>query len=479
MSSSDASTHGTARAESHGNARAEKHDNLRAGSHDTGNEILLDAPREKSVSIGFSLSLLIIAFIVRLAIGWSMSGSLDSDPDAYATLAKTWAQTGTYGLIDQAGVAHPTAYRPAMYPWILSWFILSTNWKTWIILLHACLGAMTAYWTFAVGHRLRLSKFISLLAMSFVLFDPILLRQSTLVMTETLATWFAMGIWWTYLLGVSTSRTRGGAWFVTFWSVLGVLLGFACLSRPTSLMWAVLWSGVELKRNVRGGALLMLGCVLVLTPWWYRNAQVFHEGVWTTTHGGYTLLLANNPVLLNHWQHSASREWDEEAFHTWWQERSEGVQGELQRDRLANSLAMKSIEANPLGFIYGIGIRQLWFWAWWPSERQAGLGLRWLIGFWYSAVTCAVIYGCWSLGKRWDRRVFGSALWNWMPALSMAFSLCAIHSVYWSNMRMRSPLIPLVSLLAAYGLQMICERYAPSTLKTMFQSLSKMHTTPR
>jgi 4-amino-4-deoxy-L-arabinose transferase-like glycosyltransferase len=204
MSSSDASTHGTAR----------------AGSHDIGNELLLDAPREKSVSIGFSLSLLIIAFIVRLAIGWSMSGSLDSDPDAYATLAKTWAQTGTYGLIDQAGVAHPTAYRPAMYPWILSWFILATNWKTWIVLLHACLGAMTAYWTFAVGHRLRLGKFISLLAMSFVLFDPILLRQATLVMTETLATWFAMGIWWTYLLGISTSRTRRGAWFVAFWSVL-------------------------------------------------------------------------------------------------------------------------------------------------------------------------------------------------------------------------------------------------------------------
>ncbi|MEY2612106.1 MAG: hypothetical protein RL069_918, partial [Planctomycetota bacterium] len=81
MSSSDASTHGTACAGSHGNARAEKHDNARAGTHDTGNEILLDAAWEKGVSIGFSLSLLTVAFIVRLAIGWSMSGSLDSDPD--------------------------------------------------------------------------------------------------------------------------------------------------------------------------------------------------------------------------------------------------------------------------------------------------------------------------------------------------------------------------------------------------------------
>lgn len=444
-------------------------------TQETGDGTLLHAPQEKSASIGFRISLLVIAFIVRFAIGWSMSGSLDSDPDAYATLAKTWAQTGTYGLTDNAGVAHPTAYRPAMYPWILSWFVLSTNWKTWLILLHACLGAMTAYWTFAVGHRLQLGRFISLLAMGFVLFDPILLRQSTLVMTETLATWFAMGIWWTYLLGLNTSRKRGGIWFATFWSVLGLLLGLACLSRPTSLMWAALWSGVELKRNARGAVLLMLGCLLVLTPWWYRNSKVFHEGIWTTTHGGYTLLLANNPVLLNHWQHSVSREWDEEAFHAWWHERSDGAQRELQRDRLANSLAMRSIKENPLGFLYGIGVRQLWFWAWWPSERQAGLGLRWAIGLWYGAISCAVIYGCWNLCRRWDSRVLGIALWNWMPALTMAISLCAIHSVYWSNMRMRSPLIPLVSLLAAYGVQAICERYAPSYLK----SLSKTHSTPR
>ena len=48
-------------------------------------------------------------------------------------------------------------------------------------------------------------------------------------------------------------------------------------------------------RLMRGG-LLAVTLVLVLSPWMIRNLLVFGEPVWTTTHGGYTLALANNPV---------------------------------------------------------------------------------------------------------------------------------------------------------------------------------------
>ena len=39
-----------------------------------------------------------------------------------------------------------------------------------------------------------------------------------------------------------------------------------------------------------------LSVLVVLSPWMIRNFVVFGEPVWTTTHGGYTLALANNPV---------------------------------------------------------------------------------------------------------------------------------------------------------------------------------------
>src|SRR5262249_25527409 len=42
--------------------------------------------------------------------------------------------------------------------------------------------------------------------------------------------------------------------------------------------------------------LMAAGTAAVLLPWAIRNARVLGEPVWTTTHGGYTLALANNPV---------------------------------------------------------------------------------------------------------------------------------------------------------------------------------------
>ena len=53
--------------------------------------------------------------------------------------------------------------------------------------------------------------------------------------------------------------------------------------------------GVPRARLMRGG-LLTLAIGLVISPWMIRNLLVFGEPVWTTTHGGYTLALANNPV---------------------------------------------------------------------------------------------------------------------------------------------------------------------------------------
>ena len=37
----------------------------------------------------------------------------------------------------------------------------------------------------------------------------------------------------------------------------------------------------------------------------------------------------------------------------------------------------------------------------------------------------------------------------WTAGLLLAASLSVLHSIYWSNMRMRSPLVPVVSLLAS------------------------------
>ena len=391
----------------------------------------------------------LFAFAVRFAIGLASLSSLDADSDAYRRLSQMIYKTGTFGLLDSQGDPNATAYRPLLYPWLLSWFGGLDTDRLPIALLHAVLGGLTVALTFDIARRLGLSRNVSLFASALVLVDPILVRQSTLVMTETLATFLGLAIWWaTMVFGRSQSERGRGMLFEG--AAIGVALGFACLCRPTALAWCVLWGAIELRRKPLRASGLLLGCLLVLFPWWVRNYSQFGQGVWTTTHGGYTLLLANNPILYEHWQSSPSREWDEDRFHDWWAtkhaEKFNHTQAdEIALDAFANQLGFETIRNNPGMFARACFIREGWLWAWWPSQRQADWKARWVVGLWYAITSVAAL-----LGLRRLLAVDRKQLVVWLPALTLAASLCIVHAVYWSNMRMRAPMIPIVSLLAVH-----------------------------
>ncbi len=45
-----------------------------------------------------------------------------------------------------------------------------------------------------------------------------------------------------------------------------------------------------------------------------------------------------------------------------------------------------------------------------------------------------------------------------MLSLCIILNFTAVHLVYWSNMRMRAPLVPLIALIAARGLSTFFDR---------------------
>jgi hypothetical protein len=94
-------------------------------------------------------------------------------------------------------------------------------------------------------------------------------------------------------------------------------------------------------------------------------------------------------------------------------------------------------------FVKASLIREGWLWAWWPSKRQADWKVSLGLGIYYAATSIAALVGLYKL-----LRIPCVKRAMWIPALSLTLSLCAVHSVYWSNMRMRAPVIPVVSLLA-------------------------------
>lgn len=453
-----------------------------------------------------------------MAVITASSDSFREDPDAYRSLATTWARTGVYGLMGTDGEAVPTAYRPPLYPWMLSWLVMPNNARgEWlgIAIAHAMLGALTCWLTFKIGRRLSLSQTTSALAAGLVLIDPILLRQSTLVMTETLATFMGVLAWWLAVSrrpwfgrwqhngkpgnGEAPPREDRPRWtHPTDWLwyqivrslLLGVTLGLACLCRPTALAWLALWlfgstiGGILFRernfewrwRTALNWAILVVAFGAILGDWGIRNQNMLGHPVVTTTHGGYTLYLANNPVLYEHLRSSGSREWNEEAFHARWRSERMDVEGagEIASDQLANRLAMDTIRSEPWVFLRGCVVRLGWFWAMWPSERQAGPTIRWGIFLWYGAVyglaMAGAVFGlvAWHHGTqdRWDVRNeqtrlnrLRSAWFVWAPGIALVISLMMVHSVYWSNMRMRGPAVPVISLLAACGVARLLRRH--------------------
>ena len=86
---------------------------------------------------------------------------------------------------------------------------------------------------------------------------------------------------------------------------------------------------------------------LVLAPWTIRNERQLGSPVFTTTHGGFTLLLANNPDFYEFLRNGAWGEvWDGAAIYDD-QPSQNDVQDEIALDRANYTQAFDNIRAEP------------------------------------------------------------------------------------------------------------------------------------
>src|SRR6056297_75951 len=91
-----------------------------------------------------------LVLLVSLA-GYGPFGDLSDDPDSYRLIAETLAEQGTFGIPGEGGTVDPTAFRPPLYPWLLSWLVRDGQLPAAAVAgLHAILGALTAILVFAL-----------------------------------------------------------------------------------------------------------------------------------------------------------------------------------------------------------------------------------------------------------------------------------------------------------------------------------------
>ncbi|MFH5806638.1 hypothetical protein ACG2DA_21525, partial [Alienimonas sp. DA493] len=345
----------------------------------------------------------------------------------------------------------------------------------------------------------------------------------------------------------------------------GVLFGLSALCRPTVWAFGGLWALGWIWDRLRGRAgwrlgwgrlaLGAVGVTLIVGPWAVRNWVVFDRPIVMTTHGGYTLHLANNAAFyeevvrgpagavwegesLERWQRRMEADRSSEFFtagagpiddpgagpdaaevramleagprgmspgtsisptvHAWTgapdltrlviaggvnevlDDRETFITREAERgrfwrhshsridddggyrsflvrvpppedgpaaDRWHRDRAIETIQSDPGGFARAVPLRVSRLWSPVP-QGPAAEGLPgpvwWAVGGWNVVVFLLAAAGA--------VRAWRSDRWAaWRPVLLMVVSVTAVHAVYWSNARMRGPIVPAIAVLAAAG----------------------------
>ncbi len=457
---------------------------------------------------------LIVAVIVRAGVLWGVPGGLAEDVDSYAAVADNLLHHGVFGYGDRA-----TAFRPPLYPILLA--TCRSTGLPWIGsagAAHLLLALATVALSIGLARRLGLGE-QAWIAGLLVICDPILLFHSRLLMTETLSAALVTAALW--MATEAARRSTGPAWFLA-----GVLLGLNALTRPTFLPWIAVAVAVVLivgqhaacaeclpprpgeRRSARlfpstwawrEAALTALGALAVLSPWAARNAILFGRPILGTTHGGYTLYLANNPDYYAYlWAGRRDRVWDSATFDRHWKDELHAahVTDEPAADRLAYSLARRTIATQPGTFLRACVQRLASFWGVLPhdvlgEESVSRRAARYLVAVFYTIEFVAAICGTWSLfvgrregwhgaghpphrpdpaeaGSRGGGREGKIAVY-WAAAAVLILTLA--HLFYWTNMRMRAPIMPVIAIAAAAGMRLPVKPFAPLSFRAKRDTL--------
>jgi len=305
--------------------------------------------------------------------------------------------------------------------------------------LHLGLGAGTVWLTAAAAKGSGLSRGQGIIAALVTACDPVLVWQSRSVMTETPAA---------FLTAASLAALCRPGW--TGPVLGGLAFGLAASCRPSLLAGAILTimaalvvkPGAPWLRLVRGGA-LAAALVMVLLPWMIRNYLVFGEPVWTTTHGGYTLALANNPVYYDEVLNGPpGRVWSGHDQWVWWDSVNRATAGmsEPEADRYLRAQVSMLARDRPIDFGRAVLARLGHFWSVAPAASVYSASARWATMVWTIPLWAAVCLGLVQPG-----------LWHWprIAAPMVAIGLTLVHVFFWTDLRMRAPIVPAIALVAA------------------------------
>lgn len=400
-------------------------------------------------------AVLLLALALRIGLALLQTDELTHDRDAYLGIARQLAAGSGYC---SPASTQPTAFRPPLYPLLLAAAGTFMPWAAAVVVVNSLGAVLLIAGVWRLAGQLDLYRGRRLAGLLAAI-DPLLVQYAGQPMTESIftglvAAWLA-----------SATRPAAG-WRSDL--LTGLLFGLAVLCRPTlwplaglyGLVWT--WRSIRRLRRSAGRSdglrfpwAAVLAAAFVVAPWLLRNQLVLGVPLLTTTHGGYTLLLANNPVFYREVvAQPAGAVWSGESLQAWQTELAVEIQrelgaapGEVAADRLQSRWARDWIRQHPREFLESVVYRVRSLWRIAPQETAATGRRLWLlraVAAFYLALFVLAAAGL-------VRVLVFRTTAAWLPLLLLLVTVQSVHLFYWTDARMRAPLVPVLALLAASG----------------------------
>ena len=233
------------------------------------------------------LFILSLAFILRLAWLFYAQPVPISDFNDYRTLAE--------GILDhgQFGYPEPTSFFLPVHPTLVAALMLVSRADLWLGFGMVLVSTASCLLIYLVARRVLARERPSLIAAAIFAFLPAFVLYSPVLATEHLF----IALMLLAMLAVVTLRGSIG------WRELavGLLLGLAILTRGEALFYApaflfYLWVGRTTPRRIkwRQSMLIIIGIVVVLVPWYVRNAVVVTGETGLSASAGVNFYFAHN-----------------------------------------------------------------------------------------------------------------------------------------------------------------------------------------
>lgn len=234
-----------------------------------------------------------LALSLRLIWAWWVPVIPSSDGEAYDAFARTLVQHGTFGWEPD----HPTSFWPPGTTFLHAslFFLFGIRYEP-IVAMNIALSLGIVWVTARLAARFW-GQPVAVLSALVLAVWPTLVMYPTILASELpflFLTLLALDLWTAPRLGL-TARAL----------LAGLVLGFAALVRPQALLLPLVYAGglLLMHRAGRAAWLEQIRCVVlagiamavVVSPWTWRNHQLYDEPMLISSNGGITLWMGNTP----------------------------------------------------------------------------------------------------------------------------------------------------------------------------------------